>query len=336
MNTTETTLTTTTTPVRPTVDRHDFFVDNGVVRPRYARYVPTNRRVTSTLRQYMINRRTNDAAGLSDDSIRAVAPSVFADRACEATTSERYAFFPTSDVLAALRREGWVVAEATQSRASEVRQGFQQHQLRLRHPLLKPNTQHNTFVEAILRNSHDGSCAKNLNLGLWRQICSNGLTVSEASFASLRFTHRGQTQVHDVLEQAADLIARAPAVHEVVQNWSQRRLTPAEQLEFAVQAWQLRWDADSTAPVRPESLLFRRRYEDCKPTLWHVYNAVQENLLQGGFRDGSRTGSGRRQSARGLTGVDAQRLLNVGLWDLAHGMAAGSVQPDASVISLVG
>jgi hypothetical protein len=279
--------------------------------------------------------RSENADGLTDEQIRAVAPSVFAESANPNTTTDRYAFLSTATQLSALRNAGWRVAEVAESRATKDRAGFQKHQLRLRHPGLQPFNRGEAVPEALLRNSHDGSCAGTLLLAAFRFVCSNGVIVADSTFGAVRFRHTGQSLVESVLEQSEQLVNRLPQVQSTLDEWGARILTPAEQLELAVRAWQLRWDADSTAPVRPASLLARRRYEDAQPTLWHTFNTVQENLLQGGAYDGSRSATGRRQRSRALTGVDAQRLVNTRLWELAAGVNAGTVTPEADVIQLV-
>ncbi len=70
---------------------------------------------------------------LSDDQIRRVAPSIFAD-APHDSRSERYAYIPTVAVLTELRREGFQPFMACQTRVRrEDRRDFTKHLLRLRH-----------------------------------------------------------------------------------------------------------------------------------------------------------------------------------------------------------
>ena len=60
--------------------------------------------------------RTNQP--LSDDQIRAVAPSIFAEDK-HASRSERYTYIPTVDVLTGLRREGFEPFMVAQSRVRD-------------------------------------------------------------------------------------------------------------------------------------------------------------------------------------------------------------------------
>jgi hypothetical protein len=70
---------------------------------------------------------------LSNDEIRAAAPSIFADAAHE-SRSARYTYIPTIDVLDGLRREGFAPFMACQTRVrSEGKREHTKHMLRLRH-----------------------------------------------------------------------------------------------------------------------------------------------------------------------------------------------------------
>ncbi len=91
---------------------------------------------------------------LSDDQIRRVAPSIFADGKHE-SRSERYTYIPTIEVLRGLRNEGFQPFMICQTRVrDEGKREFTKHMLRLRH------TDQITGEEAdeiVLLNSHDGT-----------------------------------------------------------------------------------------------------------------------------------------------------------------------------------
>ena len=70
---------------------------------------------------------------LSDDQIRAVAPSIFA-QAPHGSRSERYSYIPTATVLQELRGEGFQPFMVCQTRVrQEGRRDFTKHMIRLRH-----------------------------------------------------------------------------------------------------------------------------------------------------------------------------------------------------------
>lgn len=98
--------------------------------------------------------------------------AAFATHAHE-SRSDRYGFIPTSDVLAALQREGFEVAKSTTQRIRDAsRAGFERHQLRLRpagQVAVRPEVG-SLFPEVILTNSHDGTSGFRLDAGLFRLV----------------------------------------------------------------------------------------------------------------------------------------------------------------------
>ena len=126
---------------------------------------------------------------LTDEQIRQVAPSVYASTA-HASRSAGFAPIPTSEILIGLRREGFDVVQAGQSRCrDESRTGFNKHLLRLRHRDQKPGKAQaigDVFPEVVLVNANDGSSSYAMSAGLFRLGCLNGMTVSEREFTAVR------------------------------------------------------------------------------------------------------------------------------------------------------
>ncbi len=91
---------------------------------------------------------------LSDDQIRAVAPSIFADAPHE-SRSERYSYIPTATVLQELRGEGFEPFMVCQARVrQDDRRDYTKHMTRLRHASQTNGREAN---EIILLNSHNGT-----------------------------------------------------------------------------------------------------------------------------------------------------------------------------------
>ena len=91
---------------------------------------------------------------LSDDQIRRVAPSIFADAPHE-SRSERYSYIPTATVLTELRKEGFQPFMVCQTRVrNEGRREHTKHLMRLRHASQINGAEAN---EIVLLNSHDGT-----------------------------------------------------------------------------------------------------------------------------------------------------------------------------------
>ena len=266
---------------------------------------------------YFANRGSKDE--LSREELTQQVPAAYAEKAYSGTSS-RYAFFPTSTVVEALRDSGWapVIAQEQKARAED-RFGFQKHLIRFhRREDLGRAVLHDSRLELILMNSHDGGCAFRLFAGVFRHVCSNGLVVSEASFGaiSIRHTHRTVEQVVDASQKIA---GNSDGIGSRIDAFRQRTLTEPERIDFASRALALRYDTADEAPVRPSYLLEPKRYEDRGISLWQTFNVIQERMMRGSRPDRFKAQQEHRRAARvrALTGLDAQVGLNRDLWALA-------------------
>jgi hypothetical protein len=256
------------------------------------------------------------ATPLDDDTIARYAPSIFADHAHD-SRGQRYAFIPTSDVLAGLRREGFQVFEVRQTKCrDEGKRDFTKHLLRLRHPDAKLHSSQETG-EIVLVNSHDGTSSYQIMEGVFRYICKNGLIMGEIG-EHVKVRHTGNV-VDDVIEGSFRVIDNLKQVEETIDDYKAIRLDRPEQLLLANAAQELRWEGGK-APVDADRLLTVRRPQDQNNDLWTTFNRVQENIVRGGLP--GRTSTGKRTTTREVGGVNENVRLNKALSRLAEGMAA--------------
>lgn len=257
---------------------------------------------------------------LTDDQLRAVVPSVFADAAHDSRSS-RYAYIPTIDVLYGLRREGFEVFSARQAKTRiEGREDHTKHLLRLRHASHQGRAAVGDSVpEILLLNSHDGSSSYQMMGGVFRFICANGMVVPDGTCQTIKVQHTGKVQDR-VIEGAFDVLDGLTRVVESRDTMRALTLNQGEQNAFARAAALLRFEPAEGAglPVTPEQINRPRRMDDTAPDLWTTFNRVQENVVRGGLR--SRAASGARQSTRAVTGIDQDVKLNRALWSLAEEM----------------
>lgn len=252
---------------------------------------------------------------LTDDQIRAVVPSAFAQGAHD-SRSERYAYIPTCDVLAALRREGFEPFAACQTRVrKEDKIEHTKHMIRLRHASEICNVE--AANEIILLNSHDGTSSYQMLAGKFRFVCANGLVRGDTSH-DIRVRHSGDVVGH-VIEGAYTVLEGFKKADEEQETMQGLLLSHEEQEVFARAALALRYDEDTPAPVTESQILAARRYEDRKADLWHTFNRVHENLMKGKLR--GRNALGRPVTTREVGGIDQGVKLNRALWLLADGMA---------------
>ena len=261
---------------------------------------------------------------LSDDHIRAVAPSVFAQEAHE-SRSDRYTYVPTYEIVKGMRDNGFEVYEANQSRARlDDRKDFTTHVLKFRQQDavigLDKYGRPAEHVEIILRNSHDGASAFELSQGVFRLVCSNGMVAGRTT-ASIKVPHRGDI-IGNIVEGSYRIVEDSKQLASVISDWKNIELSSNEQLGLASAAAELRF-GDRLEELNPElvaSQLNRAvRYDDKLNDLWTSFNRVQEHCIKGGSYLGYK--KGRRVTARGVTGVDQDLKLNKALWVLADQMA---------------
>lgn len=251
---------------------------------------------------------------LTDEQIRAVAPSIFAEEAHN-SRSERYTYIPTIEVLNGLRKEGFFPFMACQSRCRDAgKRAHTKHMMRLRHAGQIHAAEAN---EIILLNSHDGSSAYQMLSGCYRFVCCNGMVCGDTQ-NDVRLRHSGRI-VDNVIEGAFRVLEDFALVDQSREGMKALRLKEGEQSAFAHAALALRYDSVGSAPpVSGAQLLQARRSADGADDLWTTFNRVQENMLRGGLS--ARTANGRRTHTRAVQGIDQNLRLNRALWVLAEEM----------------
>lgn len=251
---------------------------------------------------------------LSTEVLRERAPAVFGESA-RPTLSTRYTFIPTERVLAGLMNVGFVPVQAQQVRCKLSKAPYARHLIRLQRRFETVQIRE-AIPEVVLLNSHDGSSAYELKLGLYRVVCTNGLMVAAESFPSIRVSHRKDV-VDEVVTGALQLAERFEDLARQVERMQQRLLYQDEQQELADRALALRYPDQTERGMRSSQLLHCRRPEDMRESLWNLFNRVQENLLGGGLtRVGTR---GRVCRTRRISSIREDIRLNTGLWELATG-----------------
>lgn len=245
------------------------------------------------------------------------APSIFATEPY-GELSDKYKFIPTIDVVDALAKHGFAPAKVMESRTRiEAKRGFAKHMIRFRNSDILPQVG-DLVPEIILTNSHDGTSAFQISAGLYRLVCSNGLTVGNDQM-TVRQRHSGH--IDDVLKGVFSVVDEFPQVAATAREWQGIQLTSAQQVAFARAALPLRWDGgdNENYPVNPSHLLTYRRNADSAADLWTTFNVVQENIIKGGVR--ARGNDGRRRRSKAVNSVNEDQRLNKALWTLAAEMA---------------
>jgi hypothetical protein len=253
---------------------------------------------------------------LTGDVLRARVPAIYAPGAHERTSSS-YTFISTERVLDALGSVGFVPVEARQ--AARAKSSLHaRHLIRLRRRCETVQLR-DSIPEVLFLNSHDGTSAYQLRVGLFRVLCTNGLVVSMGIFPVWRVMHRGDV-VQDVVCAALRISERFEQLAVAVERMERTMLDAGQRLELAAQALALRFPNDAAGAMQPSQLLVARRAQDVGNDLWRTFNVVQENILRGGLV--RRSASNRLTRTRGIQAIREDVRLNSALWEMAIARAA--------------
>ena len=245
---------------------------------------------------------------ISLDSIKETVPSVFATEPSHRMTN-KYTFVPTVQILENFEREGWNISSARQMGKSI----YGTHEVRFRNAQL-PQVG-DCFLEAIVRNSHNGMSTLKVSAGLHRLVCSNGLTVPESvsqSFA-VRHSYLDFEMVKNLTEEFA---TKMTVIENSIGKMSSRLLTIDEQVGFVKSSAHLRWkEGKMPESIKIEDILHPLRDGDKGNDMWTTFNVVQEKFVRGGI--GYRAGK-RHTTMRELKHIVGTNKLNTELWELAE------------------
>jgi hypothetical protein len=262
------------------------------------------------------NNNTNDF--LSKDVIRQIAPSVFTEKADSSSTSKHYVHIPTENVIDDMASLGWGVVDAKQVNARKS-QGYQKHMVVFGNDdLVVEGKDGDTVMPRILlTNSHDGKNAFTFQAGLYRLVCSNGLVVADAEFASMKIRHMGY-DLKELKTVINEIVEKLPLTVECMNRLKAKQLSEEEKMEFAEKALRTRLPESQLSTFtfdNIQDLLKPTRIEDSGDDMWSVYNVIQEKIIHGMFETyGTR---GRVRKARKIKNFSQDTKVNQDLYKLA-------------------
>jgi hypothetical protein len=250
---------------------------------------------------------------MTNEQIREKAPSVFTQVAHK-DVSDKYTHIPTSRVIEDMRLLGWEVVDAKQVNARQ-RQGFQKHLVKFQHPEITISSEEegNMHPQVLLTNSHDGKNAFSFQAGLFRMICSNGLVIATQDFGKMKIRHMGYS-FEELQNTINTFLGQLPLTVDSLNKMKHIEMEQEKILAFAQEALTTRFGKDSDMVVDLENFVMPTRKEDEQPTLWNVFNIVQEKLMRGSF---TYVKNGRERKVRSIKNFNQEIQINEDLFELA-------------------
>lgn len=233
--------------------------------------------------------------------------------------SANYKHIPTIDIINHMSNLGYGVVDA---KAANVRKahkyGFNTHIVKFQHVDAKADHD-GTVNQILLRNAHDGTKAVELFGGVFRFVCANGLVTYSKNHGSASLGHRGAGLWDRIKAAVAHIQESTTAADRLIEGWTRKHLSYAQQLDFAQAALELRYPMADKRPVVAGDLLEAKRPEDHGDDAWRVFNRVQEHLTQGGLQG---VAMGKVRTIRRIRGADSDLRFNANLWRLGEDMLA--------------
>ena len=223
---------------------------------------------------------------LTKEAIREIAPSVFTEKADASSTSKHYVHIPTEKVIDDMAQFGWGVVDAKQVKARK-NQGYQKHMIVFGNDDLRIDGKDGdtVFPRILMTNSHDGKNAFQFQAGLYRLVCSNGLVIADAEFASMKIRHMGY-DINELSTIINEIVEKLPITVECMNKLKSKTITQEQKVEFAKEALATRLDERQISQYTIEDfekVLEPTRPEDEGDDMWSVFNLIQEKIVHGMF-----------------------------------------------------
>ena len=245
--------------------------------------------------------------------------------------TDRYYFISSRRVVDTFRGLGWEPRQAFFVKAKETSDPLhKRHCIRFRNPKFELNGQDGfggVTPEIVVNNSHDGSCALQLMAGLFRMVCSNGLTIREETYGDVRIRHDNKhlTSIGDIyLRGILRSFARdVPEQMASIKGWEEIEMDRGQRISYYKKAGDLR--NIEMHDYRYRQFDRAQRAADQGQDLWTVYNRTQEYLVRGGIQnyydyDYAKKRNYKTQAP--LSNIERIESINKDLWSLTCETAA--------------
>lgn len=267
------------------------------------------------------------------------APAIATQNA-SSDVSDKYSFIPSTKVIEDVIELGWTPVNATQrssnSRGSD--NSFAQHMVNFRidNPISVSHSGDIIYPQITFVNSHDGKSTFRFYAGLFRLVCSNGLTVpfklnGEELGKGFRIRHKGYDM--DTLSNTfKDIVMDIKGSMKPIFDLNERMLTQEEKINFAKRGLSIREGIKRTELQKflrsipnetIDSILTPNRELDMGNNAWRVFNVVQESLIGGNYKGFSidELGNVKTRGARPLSDMVKTQDINTRLFAEAQLLA---------------
>ena len=223
-------------------------------------------------------------------------------------------YIETVDTVENLMKQGWMLDGVCENRNKSSFK-IDSHYVKMSHPDLTMKTNKGGtegIANLYIGNSCNGTKAMNIDFGMYRQVCSNGLVRFDGEqIGSIPHSEKGQKKFPIIMSKINEYAA--DAMEEFAQ-FKAKELTTSQIQKLTRDALKLRFVGRSD--INPAQLNKSHRVEDEGNQLWNIYNRVQENLTKPGMLVDA-----QGNLINGIVSVKEDMDVNKQLFSLVHAYA---------------
>ena len=185
-------------------------------------------------------------------------------------------YIPTLDVVTKLQDEGWRISGVAEQRSKNRK--ITNNYVQLQHPdfaVQNNKGKNEAFTSITLSNSCNGAQPLQMSLGMFRQVCTNGLVAFDRHAESQNIKHI-EINARDLDRFVSTMNNRANKLLTEVNEMKHKGLSIEDMRKLAIKAASLRYN--NLDEINIDDLFSVNRVEDESNDLWTVFNRIQENL----------------------------------------------------------
>jgi len=185
-------------------------------------------------------------------------------------------YIPTLDVVTKLQNEGWHIKGVDEQRGKNRK--IINNYIQMHHPdfAVKNNKgKDEAYTSITISNSCNGAKPLQMSLGMFRQVCTNGLVRFDQHAETEKIKHT-EINYRDLDRFVASITSKTDKLLTEVNEMKHKGLSIEDMHKLATEAASLRYN--NLDDINIDSLLTVNRVEDEGNDLWTVFNRIQENL----------------------------------------------------------
>jgi hypothetical protein len=185
-------------------------------------------------------------------------------------------YIPTLDVVTKLQHEGWQIKGVDEQRGKNRK--ISSNYVQMQHPdfaVKNSKGKDEAYTSITISNSCNGVKPLEMNIGMFRQVCSNGLIRFDEQAEQEKIKHV-EVNYMNLDRFITSVTNKTSKLLTEVNEMKRKGLSIEDMRKLAIEAARLRYS--NLDDINIDDLLVVNRVEDESNDLWTVFNRIQENL----------------------------------------------------------